>query len=593
MDFKELLNSYYDQLGCTQSELASSSSLSVSVINRYLSGEREPLLQSEHLKSLANGLALLFVQKNISSEEYSSDALYEALSTCLEKKNASYESFVEHFKTIIDLFDVNMKQLASGINFEVSYLYRVRQGKRHPVHLGKFCQLVADFLADKYTSSEYLSLAASLFSVTVEDLQDRSTYARELVNYLMTPSTKEFSFEENADDLPAAECMAPFLQKMDEFNLNDYIEAIHFNDLKVPNIPFYRVSSKTYRGLDNFRKAELDFFKATVLYKSKEPIFMYSNMPMTEMATDMDFNKKWMFGIAMSLRKGLHLNIIHNLDRPFEELMLGLEAWIPIYMTGQISPYYFPSQGADNYNHLHYVSGSVALFGECVKNHHADGKYYLTSNKEEVSYYKTNAAHLLSQARPLMQIFTGERAKDFSEFLQTYAQKKGMRRILSASLPTFTISDELLSRILERSSLSKEQKNNLQKQVATEKANIKTILSHDEILFETGCLSLSEEEFEKLPLSLFVFGFSDEAKLQMTYEEYKEHLLLTKKYADTNKNLSLVAREDFVFRNIQIEILRGSSVLISKEKSPAIHFVIEHPTMVDALERFTPPVTEE
>lgn len=39
-------------------------------------------------------------------------------------------------------------------------------------------------------------------------------------------------------------------------------------------------------------------------------------------------------------KKGLHLNMIHNVDRPFSEMMLGLESYIPMYMTGQISPYY-------------------------------------------------------------------------------------------------------------------------------------------------------------------------------------------------------------------------------------------------------------
>ena len=65
---------------------------------------------------------------------------------------------------------------------------------------------------------------------------------------------------------------------------------------------------------------------------------MCSDMPMSDMAQDMDFNRKWMFAIAMSLKKGLHLNIIHNINRPFHEMMLGLESWIPIYMTGQVSP---------------------------------------------------------------------------------------------------------------------------------------------------------------------------------------------------------------------------------------------------------------
>ena len=38
--------------------------------------------------------------------------------------------------------------------------------------------------------------------------------------------------------------------------------------------------------------------------------------------------------MAMMLKKGLHLNQIHNLDRSFEDMMLGLESWIPMYMTG-------------------------------------------------------------------------------------------------------------------------------------------------------------------------------------------------------------------------------------------------------------------
>ena len=70
-----------------------------------------------------------------------------------------------------------------------------------------------------------------------------------------------------------------------------------------------------------------------------------------------------MFGVAMSLKKGLNLNIIHNIDRPFNEMMLGLESWVPIYMTGQISPYYIKDKKNSIYEHINYTSGSVILTG--------------------------------------------------------------------------------------------------------------------------------------------------------------------------------------------------------------------------------------
>lgn len=41
--------------------------------------------------------------------------------------------------------------------------------------------------------------------------------------------------------------------------------------------------------------------------------------------------------------------------------MLGLESWIPIYMTGQVSPFYLKGIQNSVYCHLNYCSGNVAL----------------------------------------------------------------------------------------------------------------------------------------------------------------------------------------------------------------------------------------
>ena len=163
------------------------------------------------------------------------------------------------------------------------------------------------------------------------------------------------------------------------------------------------------------KRGELDFFKATVLSKDTEDIFMCSDMPMEDMAEDISFGKKWMFGIAMCLKKGLHLNIIHNLDRPFNEMMLGLQSWIPIYMTGSVSPYYLKNYSNNVYNHLNYTSGSVILTGECINSYHNKGKYYLTSNSKEINYYKEKTKLLLKKASPLMEIYTNHNKDAFDE----------------------------------------------------------------------------------------------------------------------------------------------------------------------------------
>ena len=44
--------------------------------------------------------------------------------------------------------------------------------------------------------------------------------------------------------------------------------------MEVPTIPFYKATSKTYYGIEEMKKGELDFFKATVFSKNNEPVFI-------------------------------------------------------------------------------------------------------------------------------------------------------------------------------------------------------------------------------------------------------------------------------------------------------------------------------
>ena len=39
------------------------------------------------------------------------------------------------------------------------------------------------------------------------------------------------------------------LEKLNSFDLNEYIKAIHFDEMKVPSLPFILPTSKKYRGL--------------------------------------------------------------------------------------------------------------------------------------------------------------------------------------------------------------------------------------------------------------------------------------------------------------------------------------------------------
>lgn len=575
MTFCEQLNKYIKQIGCSSKELVNASGLSTSVISRYRRGDRKPSIRSKQLEQLVDGLYKLSVTKkmNITREE-----IYTALSDTLNDISIDFEQLSRNFNELITTLNINMSELSRLTSYDASLLSKIRTGNRNPAHPKDFATDVCNFIVTKYKSEDDKKSISLLIGCSLKDLNNNSNYFNKLSNWLSTNSVTS----NNKIDR--------FLNNLDNFDLDKYIKAIHFDEMKVPFVPFYKSGSKTYYGIGEMKQGELDFFKATVLSKSNEPVFMCSDMSMEDMAEDVDFGKKWMFAIAMTLKRGLHLNIIHNLDRPFNEMMLGLESWIPIYMTGQVSPYYLTGVQNSVYCHFNYVSGTVALTGECIKGYHNKGKYHLTSNKTDVAYYKTKSECLLNKAKPLMDIYRVENGNAFDAFISSDESIKGNRRRILSSLPIHTISDELLLKILKRNKVNDESIKVILDSVEKQRQTIQKILENN--ILEDEIVGLSEEEFVNYPPVLSLSDTFYTNDISYNYEEYLEHLTDTQKYMSSHGNYKILNNKTNTFRNINITIHSGKWVMISKNTHPAIHFVIHHPKLRDAIENFIAPVVE-
>ncbi len=573
MTFSEQLNKYLEQFSCSSQELVTASGLSSTVVSRYRKGDRTPSIKSTQLEQLVKGLCSIATDRKIN---ISQDEIYSSLANTLNDVFVDFEQLSKNFNEIISALNISVADLARSIGYDASFLSKIRTGNRSPAKPKDFIESVCKFIVAKYTSQANKETIALLIGCKIEDLKD--------ANYLIK---LESWFSTNT----STNSISSFLKNLDEFDLNQYIKAIHFDEMKVPFVPFYKSSSKNYYGIEEMKKGELDFFKATVFSKSDEPVFMCSDMPMEDMAEDIDFGKKWMFAIAMTLKKGLHLNIIHNLDRPFNEMMLGLESWIPIYMTGQVSPYFLKGTPNSIYCHFNYVSGAAALTGECINGYHSKGKYYLTSSKNDIAYYKEKAKCLLSKATPLMEIYRSESKNAFSVFMASSTKINCPRRRIVSSLPIHTISEDLLLKILEHNNISKQDVENILNAVNEQKRLITAVLKEN--TFEDEITELSKEDFEVLHPSLSLSDSFYEGKICYNYDEYLEHLELTKKYADKINNYILNTNCYHTFKNIQILFCGNEWVMISKANSPSIHFVIHHPKLMEALKNFIPPVIEK
>lgn len=586
MRFCEQLNEYITRLDCRGKELAEAAGLSAPSLSRYRTGERTPGRGSAVstpgrgsavLTALSDALADMAKAKALPNMD--ADTLYSAFLQCDEYAGTDKKMLRENFNALIEVMGLSVAKLCRCANYDPSAIFRFRRGERQPAEPEQFAAAVASYVSREMDGPAQREVAAALLGCAAEDLGDRAAYCRRVQDWLL------------GSHAPREDSVSRFLTKLDEFDLNAYIRSVHFDELKVPVAPFQLPTSRSYSGLRQMMDSELDFMKAAVLSRSTEPVFLYSNMPMTEMAQDPEFPKKWMFGMALLLKKGLRLQIIHNIDRNLPEMMLGLESFIPMYMTGQIEPYYFKAPQGGVFLHFLRVSGTAALTGEAVSGHHSEGRYYLTNNRAEVAYYRRRADALLENAKPLMEIYRADGASRLNAFLLADSRTPGRRRCVLSAPPLYTADPAFLTAVLQRHDVPAPDQERILAHAKSRREQAETILRDNEMVLALP--RLTEEAFERYPMSLPLSGSFYERDIPYTYQEYLEHIDQTEQFAAVHPRCRLELTADSTFRNLQIVMHEGRWAMVSKEKSPTIHFVIRHAKLRSAIESFEPPLVEE
>ena len=167
----------------------------------------------------------------------------------------------------------------------------------------------------------------------------------------------------------------------------------------------------------------------------------------------------------------------------------------------------------------------------------------------------------------------------------------GQRRSVLSTLPLYTMQPELLEKILAKNSVSQGDCKKIKSFAALQRQAVAAVLAANRLVDEGPLVSKQnfESEIRKLPLS----GAFYEKDVLYDYEDYAEHLRQTLDFEAAHPNYSLLQTEENAFCNLQIIMNLGHWAMVSKEKSPAIHFVIRHPKLRGAIEKFSPPIVEK
>lgn len=569
MDFGQLLDNYITDTRCTAKELANVTGISASVISRYRTGERIPALESDIVKRLADGISKL--------SGTSSDIIYNQMVDSLSVKNSLAKQAFYKVDNLVGVLGIKQSDLAKVFNYDASFISRVLSGQRFPADIDGFLTSISEYFADVAFRNEKISQLREIINSIPDDIDNKPQLAHHIYVWL------------NQDDTPTIS----FLGKLGSFDMNTFLETIQVDEIDYPTT-YQPPVSKYYRGVEEMHLGELDFMFSTVMSRSMEDVYIYSDMPINEMNA-FEKQKRFMMGLALMVKKGLHIHVIHNLNRPEEEMFIGLESWTPIYMTGQIIPYYLPDYQDEVFSHLICTSGSVALFGTAISGNKDHGLYFLTRNKDELNFFQTRSADLMKKAKPLMEVFQEKDRERFYDRIRHLLEQTGDLKIILSAPPLAALTDELIEKMVDNYIKSENYNGRPRKQLIEELKNTAEFgRKQFQIKFLeyniTGLIYIiPKEEFNRSPVYLSLgIGFT-KFSIPYTYDTYLEHVNLTRKYAKTHSAFKLKEQSRCFFRNIQIFISKdkdnkkSSWVLVSKSLSPSIHFIIHHPKLVEAI----------
>ena len=111
------------------------------------------------------------------------------------------------------------------LHFSAIWAYTIHSFYRRRCAI-RFCEQLNEYITRLDCRGKVLAEAAALLGCAAEDLGDRAAYCRRVQDWLL------------GSHAPREDSVSRFLTKLDEFDLNAYIRSVHFDELKVPVVPF-------------------------------------------------------------------------------------------------------------------------------------------------------------------------------------------------------------------------------------------------------------------------------------------------------------------------------------------------------------------
>ena len=549
-------------------------------ISRLKNGSRTPSSTSPTIKKLVTGIYLYADDNNRLdklcdligvSYDSSRDTICQALRVWLysgtgaekgsrNKKNASKRKiseassskrklpasgvppFCDRLNSVILLTGYTNSVLSQLISVDASLISRYRSGTRSPRTNPQIALKLSEALWDKILRNDAKEELAKIMALPVESI-DEAVFSDWLCE---TDSPLK-------NDASAAESL---LSAFESYSAETGIKLPAFEEAADKTALEDRAD--VYYGYAGLRKSIIRFL-GNAVKEGASRLLLYSDQTMDWMLSDGDFRLKWASLMSECVKKGIRIDIIHNIDRRIEEMNNAIISWLPLYLSGMIRSFYCIKPSGARFSHTLFLCPGHFCINAChAAGSEENGRYSFYTSPRDLAFCLEEFNHLMDNSRPLVNIMSKEDTilpKGSAAFIHPGLSAASMSYELAASLsdPNLKQKHRMLRQYYE---------DTLPENDITE---FITLNSMDSLLNE-------EQNFESFPKTQAI-SYSPEQYMA----HIKSMISLLKKYP----NYHVIVLPEIPFTNIRI-MASPSLVLINRISDPFISMTFDHPLMCRA-----------
>lgn len=319
---------------------------------------------------------------------------------------------------LMNLTGAKNSALAHALNFDTSHISRIRINERGLPRRRSFIEPAADYFARRIKEPYQVKAAADAICPG-QPWPTRQEDAAVLIAAWLAVGSGESPNRRNEDADSAA--------------------------------PRGRRGKSAYLGTAGKREAVARFFTDVLSEATVSPLLLYSNEDMEWLFGDTAFARRWMEWMTVYLRRGGKLKIVHSLGRNIGEMLLAVQKWSPLYLIGDVDPYYCPKIRDGIFHQTRFIAqGCAAVISSSVDGKSEGMCNLYIDDQEAVGALEGEFTNFLSLCRPLMTVYRADSAKRLFWTVAQFEDAAGPLLLIHGVPSWFTQPEEVTASLASR-----------------------------------------------------------------------------------------------------------------------------------------------